>query len=321
MNRKVFFDSIRKSLGSLKQGHVEGIGRILDYWATTWPNMPVEELAYVLATVKWETGHTFQPIREKGGASARYAPYYGRGLVQITWRANYEKYGIADDPDKALEWPTALRILFDGMIFGRFTGKKLADYISPDHRDYVGARAIVNGADRADTIASYAAKFLDAMRAAMAAEPEVEKPKASIGAKVGGTIVATGATAAGANVAMGGDEMTSLIVASGSALAGLASWLAPKIKNMMATKPVETPTPKPPPPEETDLVLQPTDITHSPTAAYDAAKAHRMALEEELAAARSAEDAERSKVISRAEALLAAIGETPALPAIQEHSP
>ncbi|MFB2562418.1 hypothetical protein [Rhizobium sp. IMFF44] len=92
--------------------------------------------------------------------------YRGRGLVQITGRDNYAKYGIADDPDKALDPTKAVEILFDGMINGRFTGRKLADYFSATVTDWIGARKIINGTDRAADIAAYAKKFLAALEAA-----------------------------------------------------------------------------------------------------------------------------------------------------------
>jgi putative chitinase len=51
--------------------------------------------------------------------------YRGRGLVQITGEANYTKFGCAQNPDMALAPESAIRILFDGMINGGFTGKSL----------------------------------------------------------------------------------------------------------------------------------------------------------------------------------------------------
>lgn len=92
--------------------------------------------------------------------------YRGRGLVQITGRDNYAKYGIANDPDKALDPVKSVEILFDGMINGRFTGKRLADFFSATTTDWNGARKIINGTDRADDIAGYAKKFAAALETA-----------------------------------------------------------------------------------------------------------------------------------------------------------
>lgn len=90
----------------------------------------------------------------------------GRGICQITGRDNYRTYGIEDDPDKALQPDIAVRILFDGMIHGRFTGKKLSDYFGPVVTDWKGARRIINGVDRAEKIAGEAKQFYAAILAA-----------------------------------------------------------------------------------------------------------------------------------------------------------
>ena len=174
MNFQIFFDDVRNSLfgGKLSQGQVEGMENIINY-----STVSLDQLAYVLATVKWETAHTMQPIKEYGSTaylkSKPYWPYYGRGLVQLTWKDNYAKYGLDKTPDKALEWDSSLFVLFDGMTKGLFTGKKLDDYINDNKRDYINARRIINGTDRAKEIAQIA----DAYRTALiAAQDPVASP-------------------------------------------------------------------------------------------------------------------------------------------------
>jgi hypothetical protein len=171
MDRSAFFAKVRRTLfgGRLTAAQVEGVSKILDYRESHWPKMIDEELAYILATALLETGSKMQPIPEGGGQkylkSKPYYPWYGRGLVQITWRRNYLKWGITN-PDDALTWDNALRIIFEGMIYGSFTGYKLADFIAADGQNYVGARAIVNGRDKAKEIADYAEAFLEAFQSA-----------------------------------------------------------------------------------------------------------------------------------------------------------
>ena len=169
MNEAYFFDRIRKSVfgNKMTQKQVDGVNRILSYRTDKWPKMPDAELAYLLATVVHETAHTMQPVTEYGSAaylkSKKYWPWIGRGLIQITWKTNYLKFGIKN-PDDALQWPTALDVAFRGMILGMFTGKKLSDFIKPGKApNFIGARAIINGTDKARLIAGYADSFLDAL--------------------------------------------------------------------------------------------------------------------------------------------------------------
>ena len=146
---------------------VMGVTKIIEYRDSNYRGVTNDQLAYILATAFHETARKCCPITEYGSAaylrSKKYFPYIGRGLVQITWQKNYERYGISNPAD-ALTWPTALHVCFDGMVTGKFTGKKLSDYISGSHVDFIGARRIINGTDRASLVAGYAKSFQSALK-------------------------------------------------------------------------------------------------------------------------------------------------------------
>ena len=128
MNAEYFFERVRRAIfgGRLTAKQVDGMNQILAYRDAKWPKMPDAELAYLLATVVHETAFEMQPIRERGGQkylqSKPYYPFYGRGLVQITWERNYKLFKV-DPPDAALEWPVALDIAFRGMVLGMLDRK------------------------------------------------------------------------------------------------------------------------------------------------------------------------------------------------------
>lgn len=181
INRESFFLSIRGSLfkTGIKQKQVEGIGALLDRWEASGFT-DLRWLAYMLATTYHETAKTMQPIEEYGkGKGRKYGTpdpvtnfiYYGRGFVQLTWKANYKTMGallgkpLVDNPDLAMELDTATQILFKGMIKGLFTGKKLSHYFDTDTEDWVNARRIINGTDCAELIAGYGKKFFKALTA------------------------------------------------------------------------------------------------------------------------------------------------------------
>lgn len=90
--------------------------------------------------------------------------YRGRGLPQTTGLSNYTKFGIQDAPEKANELDTAVHMLVHGSVKGIYTGKKLGDYLDGEKPDYVGARRVINGTDKASLIASYAVAFESALR-------------------------------------------------------------------------------------------------------------------------------------------------------------
>lgn len=175
-----FFNTVRTHFGTLDQKQVEGFNAILNV-TSDWP---VSWRAYALATAWHETARTMQPIKEYGGPAyfkRMYDPrgarptvaaelgntepgdgvkYAGRGYVQLTGRRNYTRYGLADRPDDAMKPDVAASILKDGMAQGVFTGKKLSDYLPGD---YVSARRIINGTDKAVAIAGYARAFESAL--------------------------------------------------------------------------------------------------------------------------------------------------------------
>lgn len=140
-----------------------------------------EQRAYILATAYHESG--LSPIEEfASGEAYEGRPslgntqpgdgkrFKGRGYAQITGRINYTRYAaltgkpLLDQPELVLEKTLAAFILVHGMSTGSFTTKKLADYINAEEVDFLGARRIVNGQDRALLIAGYADQFLDLLQ-------------------------------------------------------------------------------------------------------------------------------------------------------------
>jgi hypothetical protein len=130
------------------------------------------QAAYVLATAYHETAATMKPVVEAYWLSEdwrknnlRYYPWYGRGYVQLTWEDNYKKAGkelevdLTTDPSKALDPVIASKVLVVGSAQGWFTGKKLEDYITLKKSDFVNARRIINGTDKAQTVATLAKEY------------------------------------------------------------------------------------------------------------------------------------------------------------------
>ena len=148
--------------------------------------LSIQAAAYVLATAYWETGRTMKPVKEayyvknpeRYRKNLRYYPWYGRGYVQLTWKENYLKAGgklgldLTTNPDAVMAPKTAVKILVIGSKEGWFTGKKLSDYINDTHIDYKGARRIINGTDKASTIASIAGEYEKSLSSTYYAEAQ-----------------------------------------------------------------------------------------------------------------------------------------------------
>ena len=193
------FDIIRKAFGKLSENQVSAFNHIVSAMdadkSITYP-----QGAYILATIWHETATTMQPIAEYGKGKGRiygtwyknskdqlYAfkdgskttaylsddyphLYYGRGYIQLTWFENFKKaseklkHDFLNNPDDVMQIEHATNILLLGMKEGWFTGRKLSDYINQSKKDYLNARRIINGMDKASLIAGYAETFEKALR-------------------------------------------------------------------------------------------------------------------------------------------------------------
>lgn len=192
IDRQRFFAGVRRRFDRLTQGQVDGFEIVLAECERD-PRLLATQAAYLLATAWHETARTMRPVRETMAATDNEAihrldrawragqmpqvksPYwrrdaegrawFGRGHVQLTHRANYERASalvgvdLVARPDLALDPDVSARILVRGALMGMFTGHRLANYLAPMTTDYINARRVINGTDRAREIAAYAGLF------------------------------------------------------------------------------------------------------------------------------------------------------------------
>jgi predicted chitinase len=192
MDKAKFFAAIRRELfdGALTAKQVERIEVLLD--AIIAADWPLSYASYALATSFHESAQ-FKHMKELGGEAyfkrmydkAGSRPHVakalgnteagdgvkfaGRGYVQLTGRANYVKAGKAlgldllKEPQIVEEPGVAAKVLIWGMSTGAYTGKANRDYLAKSPPDYVNARRIINGTDKASLIATYAKEFQAAL--------------------------------------------------------------------------------------------------------------------------------------------------------------
>ena len=196
IDHRFFFSTIRRSFGPLRQDQVDGFNVLLSAIEERCSSIP--EASYLLATAWHETAFTMQPVRETLASSDEDAiarlefawrrgklrsvknPYWrkdqdgkswlGRGYVQLTHPQNYERMGkrlgvdLVSNPGLAMVPSIAADILIVGAQEGLFTGRRLSEFVGAGKRDYVSARRVINGLDRAKQIAEYARGFEQAIR-------------------------------------------------------------------------------------------------------------------------------------------------------------
>jgi putative chitinase len=179
MDKAAFYITVKAKLGSITASQVGGFEEVL---AAT-EGQPLSHRAYSLATAWHETAKTMLPVREAywvseawRKANLRYWPHYGRGYVQLTWDYNYAKADkelklggtLIKNLDRAMEPKIAAQIMRLGMDEGWFTGVSLKKVLplsgTATKAQYIAARKIINGTDKADLIEDYAQAFERALR-------------------------------------------------------------------------------------------------------------------------------------------------------------
>ena len=174
-----FFTTVRTRLKGLNTAQVVGFETVL----AACNGAPLAYAAYMLATSWHETNATMEPVREAYWLSEawrkknlRYYPWYGRGYVQLTWQGNYKRADaeaaaaglirpgeLLANADLAMRPDIAALILRKGMDQGWFTGVKNSAVLpssgTATRVQYMNARTIINGRDKADLIEDYAQAF------------------------------------------------------------------------------------------------------------------------------------------------------------------
>lgn len=189
----------------LSASQVDGVESLLDVWARYFADDALQFLAYDLATAFHETAATMQPIKERGAVAyfSKYEPgtklgkmlgntvagdgyrFRGEGHVQNTGRRNARhasdqinkrfdlKIDLVANPEQRGDPFVSAISLFLGNREGWWTGRDLDDFIDSideatdeDLREYIAARRVVNGTDKAAKIAGHAIEFGKALKVA-----------------------------------------------------------------------------------------------------------------------------------------------------------
>ena len=168
-------------------GAAANIPRIIE--AANKHGLSRDQIAYVLATVRVETGGDgWAPVEERGKPCdySGGCGWHGRGYVQLTHDYNYRFVGeqlgldLVNNPQLALEPENATEILVAGMKNGWFNrlGHGLGYYINDERQDWVQARRTVNVLDKAGDVAGWAQDYAVAL--SQCATLETSRPGSGI---------------------------------------------------------------------------------------------------------------------------------------------
>lgn len=190
IDKASFFTKIKANglFKTLNQNQVDSFNALFDECEKQGVT-DIRQIAYIFATVYHEVNKTMMPIEEYGkgknrtyGHKVKYSGkpyvepdkiYYGRGHTQNTWYEIYEKltkvnpngWDFLNKPELLLQLQPSIWATVYAMRTGLYTGKKLSWYIGGSECDFMNARRIINGTDKAEMIMGYANKFLAALQA------------------------------------------------------------------------------------------------------------------------------------------------------------
>lgn len=205
---------------ALSPSQRDGMENLLDIWRDYYSYDAIDLLSYNLATTYHETAYTMQPIEERGSRSYfdKYEPgtrigralgnttrgdgyrFRGEGHVMNTGRRNARKatqrlnevfdlgIDLEANPEKRGDPFISAHSLFLGNKEGWWTGRDLLDFLdgvdendAEDLREYISARPVVNGTDKARKIGLHAVEFERALRAAGYTPREVSRAEPAPG--------------------------------------------------------------------------------------------------------------------------------------------
>jgi hypothetical protein len=155
---------------------------VADAFASGFSN---DQTAYVLGTADIETATGMTESGGKQGAAyfnqydgrmGNNSPgdgytYRGRGYAQLTGKWSYGYWSnqlglnLVQHPGLAATPDTAAQVIVEGMDRGSFRGgNSIQDFVNSSGSNFVGARAVINGAgDQAQNIANHATSYSNAM--------------------------------------------------------------------------------------------------------------------------------------------------------------
>ncbi|MCA1567238.1 MAG: tape measure protein [Acidobacteria bacterium] len=163
-----FIEEYETMFGRIGASTKKNLATLVSQIATDedWLKLPrevaIKQVAYLLSTVKTETGN-FKSRGEIGqGRGHAYGStgFHGRGYVQLTHHDNYLRAGrklgldLVNNPELAMKPEVAYQIAKRGMREGWFRGDKkgqrfnLNRFLNTEMTDFYHARAIINGYNR-----------------------------------------------------------------------------------------------------------------------------------------------------------------------------